>query len=75
MKPDGIQVLKNCLQFGHPVLMEDVGENIDPVLEPLLLKQIFKQNGTSWIKLGDSIIEYSSDFRQVFCSSYSKSSK
>ena len=55
--------------------MEDVGENIDPVLEPLLLKQIFKQNGTSWIKLEDSIIEYSSDFRQVFCSSYSKSSK
>ncbi len=52
-----------CLQFGLPVLLENVGEELDPSLEPLLLKQIFKQGGVSCIRLGDSTIEYSSGFR------------
>ena len=33
------------LQFGTPVLLENVGEELDPMLEPLLLKQTFKQGG------------------------------
>ena len=32
-------------QFGTPVLLENVGEELDPLLEPLLLKQTFKQGG------------------------------
>ena len=32
-------------QFGTPVLLENIGEELDPVLEPLLLKQTFKQGG------------------------------
>ncbi|CAF1010390.1 unnamed protein product [Adineta steineri] len=60
---DYVRVLENCIQFGHPVLMENVGEEIDPMLEPLLLKQTFKQGGSLCIKLGDSVIEYSPDFR------------
>lgn len=60
---DYVRVLENCIQFGHPVLMENVGEEIDPMLEPLLLKQTFKQGGSICIKLGDSVIEYSHDFR------------
>ena len=45
--------------------MENVGEELDPLLEPLLLKQTFKQGGSICIKLGDSVIEYSKDFRSV----------
>lgn len=44
-------------------LLENIGEEIDPVLEPLLLKQTFKQGGSTCIKLGDQIIEYSLDFK------------
>ena len=33
------------LQFGYPVLLENVGEELDPLLEPVLLKQIFRQGG------------------------------
>jgi hypothetical protein len=40
-----------------------VGEELDPSLEPLLLKQIFKQGGVSCIRLGDATIEYSAGFR------------
>ena len=60
---DYVRTLENCIQFGNPVLIENVGEELDPSLEPLLLKQTFKQGGVWCIKLGDNTIEYSSDFR------------
>ena len=31
--------LETALRTGSPVLLEDVGETLDPALEPLLLKQ------------------------------------
>lgn len=40
---DYMRTLENCIQFGNPVLLENVGEELDPSLEPLLLKQTFKQ--------------------------------
>lgn len=40
---DYIRTLENCIQFGTPILLENVGEELDPSLEPLLLKQTFKQ--------------------------------
>ena len=40
---DYIRRLENSIQFGTPVLIENVGEELDPTLEPLLLKQVFKQ--------------------------------
>jgi hypothetical protein len=41
-----MRTVESCVQFGSPVLLENVGEEIDPTLEPLLLKQTFKQGGT-----------------------------
>ena len=41
--PDYMRTLENCIQFGTPVLIENVREELDPSLEPLLLKQTFKQ--------------------------------
>ncbi|XP_067686354.1 dynein axonemal heavy chain 7-like [Haliotis asinina] len=60
---DFVRTLENCIQFGTPVLLENVGEELDPILEPLLMKQTFKQGGSMCIKLGDSTIEYSQDFK------------
>lgn len=62
---DYLRTLENAIQFGQPVLLENVGEELDPSLEPLLLKQIFKSGGVNCIRLGDSTIEYSADFRCV----------
>lgn len=45
------------------MLLENVGEELDPILEPLLLKQTFKQSGSICICLGDSTIEYAPEFR------------
>ncbi|XP_046897139.1 dynein axonemal heavy chain 12 [Hypomesus transpacificus] len=60
---DYMRTLENCIQFGSPLLLENVAEDLDPSLEPLLLKQIFKQGGVECIRLGESVIEYSRDFR------------
>ena len=51
------------MQFGKPVLLENVGTELDPSLDPILLQQTFKQSGTLCIRLGDSVLEYSPHFR------------
>ncbi|XP_039273758.2 dynein axonemal heavy chain 3-like isoform X3 [Styela clava] len=58
-----IRTLENCIQFGAPVLLENIGEELDAILESVLLKQTFKQQGVEYIKLGDNTIEYSRDFK------------
>ena len=60
---DYLRTLENAIQFGLPVLLENVGEELDPSLEPLLLKQLFKSGGVMSIRLGEAIIEFSSEFR------------
>ncbi|CAH8444945.1 unnamed protein product [Schistosoma curassoni] len=60
---DFVRTLENCIQFGTPVLLENIGEELDPMLESLLLKQTFKQGGALCIKIGDSVVEYSPEFR------------
>nr|XP_023674913.1 dynein heavy chain 3, axonemal [Paramormyrops kingsleyae] len=57
-----VRTLENAIQFGIPVLLENVGEELDAVLEPVLLKQTFKQQGVEYMKLGENIVEYSQDF-------------
>jgi len=59
--------METAIQYGFPVLLEDVGEVLDATLEPLLLKQIFKQGGMDCIRLGDATIEYSEMFRFYIC--------
>ncbi|KAI5062354.1 hypothetical protein GOP47_0022893 [Adiantum capillus-veneris] len=58
-----MRTLENAIQFGLPVLLENVGEELDPSLEPLLLRQVFKSGGMLCIRLGDATIEYNNDFR------------
>jgi dynein heavy chain len=45
------------------VLLENVEEKLDPGLDPVLQKQIIKKGGQSIIRLGDSDVPYSNDFR------------
>ncbi|XP_076154944.1 dynein axonemal heavy chain 3 [Alosa pseudoharengus] len=61
--PTYVRTLENSIQFGTPVLMENIGEELDAVLEPVLLKQTFRQQGVEYMKIGENIVEYSRDFR------------
>ena len=37
---DFLRSLENCVRFGKPCLLENVGEELDPALEPILLQQV-----------------------------------
>jgi dynein heavy chain len=60
---DFLRSLENAVRFGSPCLLENVGVELDPALEPILLRQTFKQAGSLVIKLGDSTIPYHEDFK------------
>ncbi|EDQ90997.1 uncharacterized protein MONBRDRAFT_20211 [Monosiga brevicollis MX1] len=62
-QPDYIRTLENAIQFGTPVLMQNVGEELDPSLAPVLNKAFTKVGGRLMLKLGDKEIEYNPDFR------------
>lgn len=59
---DFLRSLENAVRFGSPCLLENVGEELDPALEPILLRQTYKSAGGLVIKLGDSVIPYHDDF-------------
>jgi dynein heavy chain len=47
------------------MFVPQVEEQLDPSLEPVLLKQTFMQGGRLLIRLGDSDIDYDKNFRSV----------
>lgn len=58
-----IRNLELAIQFGKWVLLENVGESLDPALEPILLQQKIKQGSGFVIKLGDKQIPYNDTFK------------
>ncbi|XP_070190635.1 dynein axonemal heavy chain 1-like isoform X2 [Littorina saxatilis] len=60
---DFLRSLENAVRFGKPCLLENIATELDPALEPILLRQTFKQQGSLVIKLGDAVIPYHNDFK------------
>ena len=58
-----LRTLENSIRIGNPVILEDIGEEIDPALEPILQKQVFKQGNRLMIRVGDSDIDYDPNFK------------
>jgi len=50
--------------------LENVAEDLDPALTPILLKQTFKKGNTIYLKLGDQTIEYSPNFKFYITTKY-----
>ena len=43
-----MRILEAAIRLGTPVLIQEVGEVLDPSLEPILLKQIFVLVSIIW---------------------------
>ncbi|KAK9823872.1 hypothetical protein WJX72_006072 [[Myrmecia] bisecta] len=60
---DMMRQMENAIQFGNPVLIQDVGEEMDPSLEPVLAKAFIRRGNATLIKLGDKEVDFNPDFR------------
>jgi dynein heavy chain len=63
---DFIKHLELAIQFGNPFLFENVDEDLDPLLDPVLEKNIVRDGLANVIKLGDKSIEWDDNFRLFF---------
>ncbi|XP_008202999.3 dynein heavy chain 3, axonemal [Nasonia vitripennis] len=61
--PNYTRVLDTAIQLGLPILLENILEEIDSILEPILLKNLFTQHGILCIKFAENILEYNENFR------------
>mgnify|MGYP003883881443 FL=1 len=57
-----VRDIENAVQFGTQILLENLPEELDPVLESVLLKSIVKSGGIDTIKVGDTFVEYDANF-------------
>lgn len=46
-------LLENAIQVGVPLLLENIGETIDSLFEPLLQKKLIKAGASYRLKFGD----------------------
>ncbi|KAH7827931.1 dynein haevy chain 8, inner dynein arm 4 [Monocercomonoides exilis] len=58
-----MRTMETAIRFGRPVLIESVGEELDPALEPVLSRTTFMHKGSEMMKLGDTTLPYNNNFK------------
>ncbi|KAJ8736094.1 hypothetical protein PYW08_006750 [Mythimna loreyi] len=58
-----LDTIEKAIIKGETVLFENIGETVDPVLDPLLGRTLIKKGRA--IKMGDKEVEYSPSFRLI----------
>lgn len=54
--------MMRCIRNGHAILIENVEEVLDPALEPVLSKALFKRGGQVLLRLGTEDVPYDENF-------------
>ncbi|GMI47335.1 hypothetical protein TrCOL_g3071 [Triparma columacea] len=65
---DFMKHLELAIQFGNPFLFENVDEELDPMLDPVLEKNVIIEAGGKVIQLGDKKIAWDENFKLFFTS-------
>jgi dynein heavy chain len=61
---DFTRSVENSIRNGNSLLIEDVGEVLDPTLEPILQKNLIEQGaGRYALRVGDQDVDYDMNFR------------
>ncbi|KAK8888098.1 hypothetical protein M9Y10_039159 [Tritrichomonas musculus] len=67
---DFLQRIKSAVAFGVPVLIENVGLKLDPLIEPILSRETLIVDGQKKIALGGEYIQYSDNFKMFLSTKY-----
>jgi dynein heavy chain len=63
---DFLKFLELSVNYGFPFLFENIDEYIDPVIAPILDKDIKTVGARTFIKLGDKEVDWDTSFRMYF---------
>jgi len=55
--------MKLSLEKGYPMLIENMGEAIDAIIMPVIMRSTFKRGNSFFCKLGEDEVEFNSNFR------------
>jgi dynein heavy chain len=61
--PNILKTLELSIQLGKWVLVENVGLELDPALDPIITRQVTKSGGNLIITIGDKSINYNESFK------------
>ncbi|CAE7610116.1 ODA11 [Symbiodinium microadriaticum] len=61
--PRMVQLFEKSIETGKSVLVENMGEHIDAVLQPVIARNTIKRGARKVLKLGDKEISYNDKFR------------
>jgi len=60
---DLLRKLERALENGYSMLIENIGESLDAVLNPVIQRAVIRRGKKMYIKLGDKEVEFHKDFR------------
>ncbi|GAB1297122.1 Dynein axonemal heavy chain 17 [Apodemus speciosus] len=63
-----LDIIEQAISAGDTLLIENIGETVDPVLDPLLGRNTIKKG--RYIKIGDKEVEYHPSFRLILHTKY-----
>jgi len=58
-----LDTVELCIQNGEPLMLENLGESIDAVLEPVLSRAVIRRGRSFVLKLGDKEVDYDPNFK------------
>lgn len=64
LDPSFMKTLASAIRFGTPLLINDA-ESVDPILNPILNKELQKMGGRTLIRLGSEDIDFSPKFLMI----------
>ncbi|XP_049624579.1 dynein axonemal heavy chain 17 [Suncus etruscus] len=63
-----LDIIEQAISSGDTLLIENIGETVEPVLDPLLGRNTIKKG--KFIKIGDKEVEYHPNFRLILHTKY-----
>ena len=60
---DLLRKLEKALEYRYTILSEHIGDSLDAVLNPVIQRAVIKRGKKSYIKLGDTEVEFNKNFK------------